>query len=41
VDAVLLAEEVAELLLFCVAELGPLVTLPPAIVTGTFALTAC
>jgi hypothetical protein len=33
------AEEVAELLLFCVAELLPLVTLPPEIVTGTFALT--
>jgi hypothetical protein len=41
VDAVLDAEESAELLLFCVAELVPLVTLPPAIVTGTFALTAC
>jgi hypothetical protein len=39
VDAVLVAEDVAELLLFCVAELLPLVTEPPEIVTGTFALT--
>ncbi|WCB96243.1 hypothetical protein DSM104299_05000 [Baekduia alba] len=36
----LLAEESAELLLFCVAELLPLVTDPPATTTGTFALTA-
>jgi hypothetical protein len=36
----LVAEESAELLLFCVAELSPLVTDPPATVTGTFALTA-
>jgi hypothetical protein len=35
------AEEVAALVLLCVAELVPPVTLPPAIVTGTFALTAC
>ena len=31
---------VAEELAFCVAELGPEFTLPPAIETGTFALTA-
>jgi hypothetical protein len=37
---VLLAEESAELVLFCVAELFPLVTDPPATTTGTFALTA-
>jgi hypothetical protein len=33
------ADDVAVLLLFCVAELLPLVTSPPAIVTGTLALT--
>jgi len=37
---VFVAEEVAELLLFCVAELLPLVTDPPETMTGTFALTA-
>jgi len=41
VVAVFEAEELAELLLFCVAELLPLVTDPPATMTGTFALTAC
>jgi hypothetical protein len=41
VFAVLLADDVAALELFCVAELVPPVTLPPAIVTGTFAFTAC
>jgi hypothetical protein len=35
----LVADDVALLVLFCVAELLPLVTLPRAIVTGTFALT--
>jgi hypothetical protein len=39
VDAVLLADEDAELVLFCEAELDPPDTEPPAIVTGTFALT--
>jgi len=34
------AEESAELLLFCVAELLPLVTEPPLTMTGTLALTA-
>jgi len=34
------AEESAELLLLCVAELLPLVTDPPETMTGTFALTA-
>src|SRR5436190_1422833 len=34
------AVEVAVLLLFCVAELAPLFTSPPAMLTGTFALTA-
>jgi hypothetical protein len=33
------ADEVAELLLFCVAELEPPFTLPPATDTGMFALT--
>jgi len=37
---VLDADESAELLLFCVAELLPLVTDPPLTMTGTFALTA-
>jgi hypothetical protein len=35
------AEDVAALLMLCVAELGPAVTWPPATMTGTFALTAC
>jgi hypothetical protein len=39
VDAVLDAEEVAELLLLCVAELEPPETLPPATTTGTLAFT--
>jgi len=34
------ADESAELLLFCEAELLPLVTDPPLTMTGTFALTA-
>ena len=36
----LVAEEVPVLLAFCVAVLGPLETLPPAMFTGTLALTA-
>jgi hypothetical protein len=39
VDAVLDAEEVAELVLLCVAELDPPETLPPATTTGTLAFT--
>jgi hypothetical protein len=34
------AVESAVLLFFCVAELEPLFTSPPAMLTGTFALTA-
>ena len=39
VVAVLAADDVAELLSFCVAALEPPVTSPPAIETGTLALT--
>lgn len=39
VDAVLDADDVAELLLLCEAELEPPDTLPPATVTGTLAFT--
>ncbi|HWI73880.1 MAG TPA: hypothetical protein VNT55_18105 [Baekduia sp.] len=35
------AEDVAALVLLCVAELFPAVAEPPATMTGTFALTAC
>ena len=37
---VFFAVEAAELSAVCVAELGPLFTSPPAMLTGTFALTA-
>ena len=39
VEALFDAEEWAELLLLCVAELEPPDTLPPAIETGTLAFT--
>jgi hypothetical protein len=39
VEALFDADDVAELLLFCEAELEPPETVPPAIETGTLALT--